>query len=204
LLGGTAAGAGRRHLDFERRDGAFDFELLAVGRAVRGHHRIQRQRQLAALQEFLQQGLGVLAEGLGIHGRQHRLVLAHDHAAGGIETGVQENGAEQRLDRVRQDGGTAETAALQFAFAQAQVLRQFQPLGDIRQRSLLDQIGPQARQVAFVDLGIALEQHRRDDEVQHGIPQEFQSLVVARTVTAMRQRLFKQGRITEVVLQAVF
>ena len=175
-----------------------------MGRTVRGHHRIQRQGQLAALQEFLQQGLGVLAQGLGIHGRQHRLVLAHDHAAGRIEPGIQEDRAEDRLDGVGQDGWAAETAALEFAFAQAQVLRQFQALGDIRQRRLLDQVGPQARQIAFVDFGVTLEQHRRHDEVQHGIPKEFQPLVMARTMAAMRQSLFKQGRITEVVVQAIF
>ncbi|MNR17012.1 hypothetical protein D3C85_1336490 [compost metagenome] len=204
MLGGAAAGAGRRNLDLQRRDGAFDLELLAVGRAMRGHHRVQRQRQLAALQELLQQGLGVLAQGLGVYGGQYRLVLAHDHATGGVKPRIQEDGAENRFDGVGQDGRTAEAAALQFAFAQAQVLGQFQPLGDIRQRRLFDQIGPQARQIAFVDFGIALEQHRRHDEVQHGIPKEFQPLVMARAMTAMRQCLFKQGCITEVVIQAGF
>ena len=171
---------------------------------MRGHHRVQRQRQLAALQEFLQQGLGVLAQRLGVDRGQYRLVLAHDHATGGIKARVQEDGAEKRLDRVRKNGWPAESAALQFTFAQAQVLRQFQALRDIRQRGLLDQIGPQPRQIAFIDFGIPLEQHGRNDEVQHGIPKEFQSLVMARTMTAMRQCLFKQGWITEVVIQAVF
>ena len=128
----------------------------------------------------------------------------HDHAAGGVEAGVQEHGAEQGFDRVGQDRWPAKTAALQFAFAQAQVLGQLQALGDVRQRSLLDQVGAQARQIALVDLRVTLEQHRRDDEVEHGIPEELQALVVARPMAAVGQRLFKQCWVTEVVIQPVF
>ncbi|KAJ8137393.1 hypothetical protein OY671_009394, partial [Metschnikowia pulcherrima] len=77
-------------------------------------------------------------------------------------------------------------------------LGQFQASGDIRQRGSLDQVGAQARQVALVDFRVTLEQHRRDDEVEHGIPEEFQAPVVARTMAAMGQRSFKQCWIAEI------
>jgi hypothetical protein len=152
LLAGAAAAAAPEDLDAELGHQAFDFEFLAVGGAVGGHHVIGRQRDFAALQEFLQQGLGVLAEGARVDRVEHRDVEGADHVARGIEAGVEEDRAQQGFEGVGQDRGTAEAAGLEFALAQAQELRQFELLGDLVQRLLLDQVGAQARQVAFVEI----------------------------------------------------
>src|SRR3546814_6355247 len=51
LLGRAAAGAGRTDGDVERRDGAFHLEHLVVRGAVRCHHVILRQFELAPLED---------------------------------------------------------------------------------------------------------------------------------------------------------
>jgi hypothetical protein len=149
LLAGAAAAAAAEDLDAELGHQAFDLEFLAVGGAVGRDHVIGRQRDLFALQEFLQQGLGVLAEGARVDRVQQRDIEGADRVARAVEAAVEEDRAEQGFERIGQDRRTAETARLQFALAQAQELRQLELLGDLVQRLLLDQVGAQARQVAF-------------------------------------------------------
>ena len=119
---------------------------------------VLRQRDLLALQKLLQQGLGILAQGLGIDVFQYRDVERANHRTRGLETGIEEDGAKERFQRIGQDRGTAEAAGFEFALTQAQKLRELQPLGDFIQGLLLDQVGAQARKVAFVDLVVAFEE----------------------------------------------
>jgi len=83
-------------------------------------------------------------------------------------------------------------------------LGQLQLLGNLGQRGLLDQVGAQPGQVAFVDLGEALEQQRRHDEVQHRVTQKLQPLVVAGAMAAVRERLLEQRGIAEMMAETGF
>jgi hypothetical protein len=155
----------------------------------------------APLDEFLQQGLGILAEGAQVDVRQDRAIQVFDDAADFRIAAIQVDGAEDGLQRVGQDRGPAKAPAFQLALAQAQVGRQRQALGDVGQGGLLDQVRAHPRQVAFVHFGVLGEQQRGNDEIQHGIPQEFQALVVRHAMAAVGQGPLQQGRIPKAVVQ---
>ena len=70
------------------------------------------------------------------------------------------------------------------------------------QRVLLDQIGPHTRQIPFRLARQRLIQPMRNDQIQHGIAQVFQALVVIHAKTAMRQGALQQGGLHEIVTQA--
>jgi hypothetical protein len=81
-------------------------------------------------------------------------------------------------------------------------LRQFQLLGDLVQGLLLDQVGAQARQVAFGQVVEAFVQDRGDDAVQDRIAEEFEALVMQTAVATVGQRLLQQAGFPERVTQA--
>ena len=53
--------------------------------------------------------------------------------------------------------------------------------------------GAQAAQFAFGQLGKTLEQQVGDGTIEHAVAEKFQSFVVTRVVTTVRQRLFEQA-----------
>ena len=62
-----------------------------------------------------------------------------------IVAGVQENRAEQRLQGIRENGGTAKAPGFQLAGTQLEKLAEVQPGGDLREGLAADQRGAQAR-----------------------------------------------------------
>src|SRR5690606_32065215 len=100
LFGGAAAAAAAEDLDIQLGDRALDFEHLLVCRSMGGDDRIDRQRQLAALQMFLEQGLGVLAERPRVDGAQDGPVERPDHALGCLEAAVQVDRPEHCLEGI--------------------------------------------------------------------------------------------------------
>src|SRR5690606_17297398 len=119
--------------------------------------------------------------------------------AGCLHATVQIDGADDRLGGVRQDGFTAEAAALELTRAKPQVLTQFEPLGQLRQGHSLHQSGTQTRQLALPGLGEALEERLRRDEVENRVAQKLQALVIAPTQAAVGQRQDQQILIPETV-----
>ncbi|MCY1294222.1 hypothetical protein D9M70_435080 [compost metagenome] len=91
------------------------------------------------MQEFLQAGLGIL---VGIYQGQAFEFVGQpgEHPlAGGVHARIQVDGADQRLQCIGEDGLAAETAALQLARAQAQVLAQLEATGQQGQGLALHQ-----------------------------------------------------------------
>ena len=78
-------------------------------------------------------------------------------------------------------------------------MREFETLGDFIQRLLLDQIGPHARKIAFVNFGVAIIEQGGDHAVKNRVAQKFQPLIVQRAMTTMRQRQLQQGAILKLV-----
>ena len=181
---------------------ALHVEGLLVGGAQRRRDAVHRQLHLAPLQPFLQFGLGVLG-GRG-HGGIDLDVLeqaAHQRLGGGV-AGVQVHGADHGLQRIGQDRGPPAAAGARLALAQPNDVRQAQADGELVQGFLLDQVGAHARQVAFGQGLQAVVQQRGNGQVEHGIAQEFQPLVVVGREAAVRQRPRQQLRVGELVLQA--
>src|SRR5690606_18589049 len=141
------------------------------------------------LQPFLQQRLGILALAARIHLRKQLLVQAGDDVTGRLEAAIDVYGPEDRLQRVGQYGWTPEAAALELAFAQPEIIRQGQLVGDVRQCRLTNEAGSHTRQVAFLRQRKTLKQQRGHHEIQHRIAKELQAFVVIAVMTAMREGL---------------
>jgi hypothetical protein len=148
------------------------------------HHRIARQLQATPLEVLLELRLRVLVDGA---------------AAGALEPV-----AQQALDRVGEDRGTPEAAALELALAQPQPLAQAQLARDLEERRLVHEPGAQPREIAFGKLRETLVEERGDDAVEEAVAEELQALVVRSAEAAVRDRLAREIRRGEAVPQAAF
>ena len=127
LLGAAPARAAARGADVELRNHAFHLELLLVRLALHATTLYWGRDKPSSLQELLQQRLRILAQRIGVELRP-----AADRRCGSarcgrtLESAVQKDRADNRLQRICQDRRTAEAAALEFAFAQPQLAAQIQ------------------------------------------------------------------------------
>jgi hypothetical protein len=94
-----------------------------------------------------------------------------------------------------------ETASLQFAGPEPQLIAHSQRESHLSQRVGTDDARPQPAQVALRCRGEALIELFGDQQVQHGVTQELQSLVVARPRTAMGQCGLEQRGVQRVVAE---
>ena len=198
LLGAAPAGALAQRPYAELGDGAFDLEILLVGLAARGHHRVLRQREPAPLQEFLQQRLGILARGRGIDGVEQRRRTATRTTLRAASNPPSRNTAPI----------TASTASARIEGRRAPPLfsspspsRSCSPkakrCGDGGKRLLVDQVGAQPRQLAFGQRGKPLIEFERHDAIEHAVAEKLEALVVGRAVAAVGQRLPQQFGVGE-------
>jgi hypothetical protein len=131
LLTSATTTARAEHLDVELGHQAFDLEFLIVCGAVRSDHVVLRQRDLLALQVFLQQRFRILAQRFRVDSIENRDVQRTDHVTRNVETAIQVDRAKQRFQRIGQNGWTAKTTGFQFALAQSQELRELKALRDL-------------------------------------------------------------------------
>ena len=141
---------------------------------------------------------------LGINHLEHRLEKPADHTTGTFKPAINEHGPEDRLHGVGKDRGAPEAAAFHLPFPQAQKVAQAQPLGDLGEGLLLDQVGAQAREVPLVEARVLEEEQLRDHAVEHRIAKEFQPFVVHAAMRAVRDRLLQQFTAVEGVLEPLF
>src|SRR5574340_634234 len=192
LLGAAAAMSLAQGADVQRLDAAFHLELLLVSIPVGGHHDIGRQGDLAALQILLQQGLGILAQGPRVQAGEERRVQLLYHLRRPAETAIQIDRAQHRLQRIGQDRGAAEAAALQLAFPQNQMIPQPEGERNPGKRGLLDQMRAQPAKIPLGQARIKLVEAAGDDAVEHAVPEKFQTLVMRGPEAAVRQGLAQQ------------
>src|SRR6516225_1760309 len=111
LLGGAARAADAGGAPLQLGDVALDLEGLRVGLAAGGGDAVGRHRHVPRLQPFLQFRLGVLAPAVDA-GRHDGLAEQPLHQRlGGLEAAVDADRADQRLDRIGQDGRPRGAAA---------------------------------------------------------------------------------------------
>ena len=109
-----------------------------------GHHLVMRQGQPVALQILLQAGLGILAQLGRVGAVEQGGVQPFDHLRGRVEARFEIDGPQQGLDRIGQDGRPLVPATAALALAEDQRIGHAERAGDVMERILLDQIGPQA------------------------------------------------------------
>ena len=153
----AAACSARRRLEpspRSRRPSSVDFaardEPVLVRLAAHFLDRIGRQPPTAPLQQLLQARLRILEVARLRQLRQPAGEQALDHLARRLEPAVQVDRAEQRLERVGEDRAAPESAGLELAAAEAQLLAEPESGGGLGQRLPAHQRRPVAAQVALV------------------------------------------------------
>jgi hypothetical protein len=150
------------------------------------------------LQELLQTGLRVLFRATQIQRLQPCCEDVQDAAATLLDAAVQGNGANHRLERVRENRATVPAPTAAFPAAQAQLRTEVQLARHVRQRAALDQGHAQAAKLALIRFGKTPEQGiRTDDVAEHRIAEKLQALVVRLAHAAVRQRPREQGPVVE-------
>ena len=130
--------------------------------------------------------------------------LCHLHAA------VQIQGGDDGLKGIGHHAGAGAAAAALLAPAQTQILAQIDLLCKLEQRTLADQAGTDAGQVALRPVGVGVEQIICRDDLQHAVAQKFQPLVVLQRraalvgVAGVGERRLQQLRILELVTNNCF
>ncbi len=181
---------------------AFDVKGLLVGGAQGADHPVLRQFHLAPLQPFLQLGFRILGgrlhAGVDLHGLEQPV---HQGLRRAI-AGVQVNGANHRLQGVGQDRGPLLPTRAGLALTQPDHVGQAQLHRQMVQRVLLDQVGPHTREIALGLVAQAAVQQAGHGQVEHGIAQKLQPLVVIGRKAAVRGGPQQQLRVGKGVLQA--
>ncbi|GAB1720539.1 MAG: hypothetical protein NTAFB09_22700 [Nitrosospira sp.] len=70
-----------------------------------------------------------------------------------------------------------------------------------RQRLLIDQVGSNAGEAAFAEVGKMPEYQPRNSAIQHGVSEEFKALIVRNAMAAMSQGLAEEGRLIKAVAE---
>ena len=153
LLGGAAAFAVAARA--EHGFGQARIRPRSSGRAPRPRCRQGDSPAAAAggLQQFLQLGLGILARGVGSMCATSGSNRPRTTRCAPPRSRRREKPRRTAPRAHRPGSRAAKPAALEFAFAQTQALAQLQSRCDLGQRVLAHQIGAQARQVAFGQIG---------------------------------------------------
>ena len=169
--------------------------------ALNIHHLVTRQLTGTRLQKLLQPGLRVL---VGIDQCQALQLVGQpgdDPLASNVHARVQINGTDQRFEGVGQDRFAAVTAALELTGAQAQIFAELESTRQHRQRLALDQTGAQTRQLPLTGLRKMIEQRFTGNEVENGVAEKLQTLVVASGIATMGQGQEHQLLILELITE---
>ena len=102
------------------------------------------KRHAFALQQFLQQRFGVLAADTGVYGGKAVAKQLTYDVLRDRKTAIEHGGADDGFNRICKNGGTLRAPALQFAFAEQQMLTQVQVQRDAMQCRLIYQVGTQS------------------------------------------------------------
>src|SRR5690606_872740 len=92
-------------------------------------------------------------------------------------------------------------AAFHFAGTQSQVFAQLQFARELSQRLALDQRRAHAGEVAFAGIGKLREQRFGNNQINDGIAEEFEALVVRAASASMRQRPVEQCAIRKLIAE---
>jgi len=114
------------------------------------------------------------------------------------------HGADHRFQRIGENGFQPVTAAAPDAAAEAEVISELEPLGELRQSFLAHQAGAQQRQFVFAHARLRSEQLVRHHVAEHGITQELQALVVNPARALVGKRLIQQCPVDETVPESPF
>ena len=106
------------------------------------------------------------------------LVERSDHEiTNRIGAAVEIQGAEHRLDRVREDRGLVSSTRCILAFAESQFGADPELAANVGQGRCRNHGGPGLGQLPLGEVRVPIEEVIGDDEPEHGVAEEFESLV---------------------------
>lgn len=143
LFRAATARAFAQSADFRPGNYAFHLKLLLVSLASGSNDSILGQRQLAALEIFLQKGFGILAEGMGVHlPPQGGSEKNFNCLFGLLKTRVEIYGANHSFQRIRKNRRPFVSSAFEFTFAKSDKLSQLKRLRQFSQHLLVYEVCP--------------------------------------------------------------
>ena len=188
-------------------------EAAVVIGAGRGEHLILRCLGGDGLENFLQRAFRIVRLGRVVHIRERWLEGAQNKIPRDFVAAIQEQRAQHGLEGIGQDRRPLAPAVELLAAAEDQQRPETQRAALRGERILSHELRADFRKRAFVVVRITGEERVREDELQHGVPEIFEALVVilARAQLVgngrMRQRQPQQvtvaKRVAEVGLQGI-
>lgn len=178
LFSTATARAFAQGADFRPGNHAFHLKLLLVGLASGSNDSIPRQRQLAALEIFLQKGFGILAESMGVQLPQGGSEKNFNCLLGLLKTRVEIYGANHSLKRICKNRWSFVSSTFEFTFAKSNKLSQFKRLRQFSQHLLVYEVRPYPRQAAFAKVGKMVKYQSSDGAVEDGVAKKFKPFVM--------------------------
>ena len=162
------------------------------------------------LEELLQPAFWVVVGGVDLQAFEEFARFRQDDAADGYEVTVEIHGADERLEGVGQGAGAFASSVCLLAAAHHQVASDAEALGEDAEAVAGDDAGTDFGQVAFAEVGKLIEEMLGENELEDGVSEEFEALVVE--VMALRlvaeagvgERFREQQSVAEFVFEALF
>ncbi len=120
-----------------------------------------------------------------------------------IEARVEIDCAENRLKRISQYRIAPVSATLTLTSTQVEMLTKTELRGYLGKCRIVDQRCPQATQVSFRSIWMCSEYNLRYHEVENGVAEKLEALVVVTRRTTVSQRKLKELRIRKFVVEGV-
>jgi hypothetical protein len=172
-----------------------------MGRPFDLHHFVTRERQSFRLQTLLKAGFGVLGNAPLLRLRHLLRKQPLNQIAAAIHSGIQVHRADESLQGIRQNRVTIPAAALEFASPKLQRYSQTEFARNCRQCVTANEQRPQAGQLPLSRIGLGAVQIFRSDEINNGIAEELEALVMPRSGASMSKRAVEQRLVLENVPQ---
>ena len=185
-------------------------EALLVFRAGLIDDRVAGALRRKRLEQLLEAAFWI---GVGEGAFEPLEVLARfgeDDAAHGDVIAVEIHGADERLVGVGEGGGALTAAAGFLAASHHEIAAEIDIGGVHTEAFATDELGAQFGEVAFRVVGEMVEEVLGKDELEDGVAEELQALIIEMVPlrfvaqTGMRERLREEERVAELVVKALF
>ena len=136
--------------------------------------------------------------------------FGQDDAADGDEIAVEIHGADERLESIGKRAGALASAVGLFAAPHHEVASDAEALGEDVEAVARDDAGADFGEVAFAEVGKLIEEILGEDELEDGVAEEFEALIVEVmalgfvTEAGMGERFREQQGVAEFIFEALF
>ncbi len=153
------------------------------------------------LEIFLQRTFGILHLGQLVHVIQLGLKLFEDGGKSTVLTAIQIHRPDDSLKGIREDGGTAASTICLLTPAHDEVFAEIEMEGAFGERGLIHHPGTAFGEGAFIRIGKAIVEFAGKAELEDGVTEEFQALIVLRFTDLMGHGGMREGKAQELRLE---